>query len=120
LNVPDKKHRLVILGDSAFAEIAHEYFTHDSPYEVVAFSVEREYLKRSELRGLPLVALEDLVRVQAEDRPGVEGDAVEDRDLQRAPIQVLHTLGLGSVGGTLNSLKMFEIDNLTRRVSLMM
>lgn len=60
MNSPDNRHRLVILGDSAFAEIAHEYFTHDSPYEVVAFSVEREYLKRSELRGLPVVALEDL------------------------------------------------------------
>ena len=41
--------------------------------------------------GEELVALEYLVGVQAEDRPGVEGDAVEDRDLQRVPIQVLHT-----------------------------
>ena len=52
--------RLVIVGDSAFAEIAYEYFTHDSPYEVVAFAVERAYLKKSELFGLPVVALEEV------------------------------------------------------------
>jgi len=51
---------LVIVGDSLFAEIAHEYFTEDSDHEVVAFSVEREYLRRPELRGLPVVPFESL------------------------------------------------------------
>lgn len=51
---------LVILGDSAFAEIAYEYFTHDSEYTVVAFSVEREFLRQPELFGLPVVAFEEL------------------------------------------------------------
>lgn len=37
-----KTGKLVLIGDSAFAEVAYEYFTHDSPYEVVAFAVERE------------------------------------------------------------------------------
>ena len=41
----DKKHKLLIIGDSAFAEIAYEYFTYDSEYQVVAFSVEEAYLK---------------------------------------------------------------------------
>lgn len=53
-------NRLVIVGDSAFAEVAYEYFTHDSPYEVVAFCVEREFLTKDELFGIPVVALEDL------------------------------------------------------------
>lgn len=52
--------RLVIVGDSLFAEIAHEYFQYDSPYEVVAFSVEQEYLRRNTFRGLPVVAFESL------------------------------------------------------------
>jgi sugar O-acyltransferase (sialic acid O-acetyltransferase NeuD family) len=55
-----KERDLIIVGDSAFAEVAYEYFTHDSPYNVVAFAVEREYLARSELFGLPVLALEDL------------------------------------------------------------
>lgn len=53
---------LIIVGDGMFAEIAHEYFMHDSDYEVVAFSVEAPYLKRDELRGLPVVAFEELER----------------------------------------------------------
>jgi sugar O-acyltransferase (sialic acid O-acetyltransferase NeuD family) len=56
----EKSRKLVIIGDSAFAEIAYEYFTHDSEYEVVAFAVEREFLKRRELFGLPVVEFETL------------------------------------------------------------
>ena len=56
-----KNKKLVIVGDSAFAEVAYEYFTVDSPYEVVAFAVEREFLKKAELFGLPVVAVEDMV-----------------------------------------------------------
>jgi sugar O-acyltransferase (sialic acid O-acetyltransferase NeuD family) len=52
--------KLVIVGDSLFAEIAHEYFTEDSDHEVVAFSVEQEYLRRSDFRGLPVVPFESL------------------------------------------------------------
>jgi sugar O-acyltransferase (sialic acid O-acetyltransferase NeuD family) len=55
-----KDRDLVIVGDSAFAEIAFEYFTHDSPYRVVGFAVERAYQKREDLFGLPIVAFEDL------------------------------------------------------------
>src|SRR5690348_1281621 len=55
-----KTRKLIIGGDSAFAEIAYEYFTHDSDYEVVAFTVEREYLKREELFGRPVLAFETL------------------------------------------------------------
>jgi sugar O-acyltransferase (sialic acid O-acetyltransferase NeuD family) len=57
---PAKTRPLVIVGDSAFAEVAYEYFTHDSPYEVVAFSVESAYLKRDKLFGLPVVPFETL------------------------------------------------------------
>ncbi|HBL29150.1 MAG TPA: sugar O-acyltransferase [Acidobacteria bacterium] len=56
----EKTRKLILVGDSAFAEIAYEYFTHDSPYEVVAFAVERAYLKRSELFGVPVVPFEEL------------------------------------------------------------
>lgn len=55
-----KSKRLIIVGDSAFAEIAHEYFDADSQYEVVGFSVERAFLKKEQLRGLPVVPFEEL------------------------------------------------------------
>jgi sugar O-acyltransferase (sialic acid O-acetyltransferase NeuD family) len=56
----DKSKKLVIVGDTAFAEVAHEYVACDSAYEVKAFSVEQSYLKRHELSGLPVVPFEDL------------------------------------------------------------
>lgn len=52
--------KLIIVGDRVFAEIAHEYFTHDSDYEVVAFSVERDHLRGETFRGLPMVPFETL------------------------------------------------------------
>ncbi|MEA5124369.1 acetyltransferase [Xanthomonas floridensis] len=51
---------LVIVGAGEFAQIACEYFQHDSDYEVVAFSVERDYLLRPTLGELPVVAYEEL------------------------------------------------------------
>jgi sugar O-acyltransferase (sialic acid O-acetyltransferase NeuD family) len=58
--VQAKSQRIVILGDSAFAEVAYECFTHDSPYEVVAFAVESAFLKKTSLFGLPVLPLETL------------------------------------------------------------
>lgn len=60
--MPEKTKKLVLVGDSAFAEIAHEYFEADTEYEVVAFSVESAYLKRERLRGLPVTPFEFLAR----------------------------------------------------------
>jgi sugar O-acyltransferase (sialic acid O-acetyltransferase NeuD family) len=51
---------LVIVGDSLFAEIAHEYFEHDSPHRVVAFSVEREFQTRTRFRDLPVIPFDAL------------------------------------------------------------
>ena len=56
----DKRRQIFIIGDSAFAEVAYEYFTHDSEYRVVGFAVERAFLKKNELFGLPVVAFEDV------------------------------------------------------------
>jgi sugar O-acyltransferase (sialic acid O-acetyltransferase NeuD family) len=52
--------QIVIVGDGETAELAYEYFTHDSPHEVVAFAVEREYAKKDKLFDLPVVAFEEL------------------------------------------------------------
>lgn len=55
--------KLVIVGDGEFAEIAYEYFTYDSIYEVVAFSVEKEYMEKEELFGLPVIPFEELEEI---------------------------------------------------------
>jgi sugar O-acyltransferase (sialic acid O-acetyltransferase NeuD family) len=54
------KQKLVIVGDGETAELAYEYFTYDSDYEVVAFTAEKAYIKKDLLFGLPVVPFEDV------------------------------------------------------------
>ncbi|RAN82945.1 sugar O-acyltransferase [Bacillus sp. SRB_336] len=51
---------LVLVGAGEFAQIACEYFEHDSERDVLAFSVERDYLTQPTLAGRPVVAWETL------------------------------------------------------------
>ncbi len=52
---------IVLFGTGDIASVAHFYFTHDSPREVAAFTVDREYMKELEFCGLPVVAFEEVV-----------------------------------------------------------
>lgn len=54
----DTSKPLVIVGSGETAAIAYEYFTHDTPLEVAAFSVESAYLTQQEFYCLPVVPLE--------------------------------------------------------------
>lgn len=56
----EKTKKLIIVGAGEFGEIAYEYFTEDSPYEVVAFAVERRYRDSDICRGLPVVEFENM------------------------------------------------------------
>ncbi len=53
---------LVIFGSGDIAQLAHYYFTTDSEYEVVAFTVDRDYASESEFCGLPLVAFDEVAQ----------------------------------------------------------
>lgn len=56
---PNKKNKkVVIFGTGDVGELAHFYFTRDSPYEVVAFSADGKYIEAKEFLGLPLVPFE--------------------------------------------------------------
>ena len=53
--------KVVIFGIQDNAELAHFYLEHDSPHEVVAFCVHREYLPvGGKFRGLSVIAFEDV------------------------------------------------------------
>lgn len=52
-------HNLLIVGAGEFADIAYEYFTVDSPYTVVGFAIDREFLNETQKFGLPVVALDE-------------------------------------------------------------
>jgi sugar O-acyltransferase (sialic acid O-acetyltransferase NeuD family) len=51
---------MVIVGVGETAEIAYEYFTRDSPYEVIAFSAEEGFVTGDPVCGLPVIPLERL------------------------------------------------------------
>ena len=56
----EKDRKLLIVGDSAFAEVAYEYFQRESRYDVVAFAVEQEFLTRNMLCSTPVVPFETI------------------------------------------------------------
>lgn len=56
------KKPLVIFGSGDIAQLAHYYFRTDSNYEVVAFTVDANYIEESEFCGLPVVAFEDVTK----------------------------------------------------------
>jgi sugar O-acyltransferase (sialic acid O-acetyltransferase NeuD family) len=55
--------KVIIFGVLDTAELAHYYLENDSEHEVVAFSVNREYITEESFRGLPLVAFEDVENI---------------------------------------------------------
>lgn len=55
--------KVIIFGVLDTAELAHFYLTHDSEHEVVAFALNRDYLKETEFKGLPVVAFEEIETV---------------------------------------------------------
>lgn len=53
--------KVIIFGVKDTAELAHFYLTHDSEHEVSAFCLSKEYIESDTFRGLPVVALEEVV-----------------------------------------------------------
>lgn len=53
------KRRVVIFGAGDIAQLAHFYLTHDSAYEVSAFTVDQAYCKSDDFSGLPLISFEE-------------------------------------------------------------
>jgi sugar O-acyltransferase (sialic acid O-acetyltransferase NeuD family) len=52
--------KIVIFGGRGFASLAWFLLTHDSPHEVVGFTVDSAYLESDVLHGLPVVAFEQV------------------------------------------------------------
>lgn len=47
--------KLIIFGAKELGDVAYYYFTHDSAYEVVAFTLDEEYIADDYFHGLPVV-----------------------------------------------------------------
>ena len=53
------KKEIVIFGSSETAELAKYYFEHDSPYQVVAFTVDDGFVKENSFEGKPLLGFSE-------------------------------------------------------------
>jgi sugar O-acyltransferase (sialic acid O-acetyltransferase NeuD family) len=62
------KKPIVIFGGGDIAQLAQYYFSTDSEYEVVAFTVDAAYRTETEFCGLPVVAFEEISKMYAPDR----------------------------------------------------
>lgn len=51
---------IIIFGIGDMGRIAHFYFTHDTPYDVAAFTVDRNYIDSETFEGLPLLPFEEI------------------------------------------------------------
>ncbi len=52
--------KVVVFGVSQWAELAHFYLTHDSPHDVVAFTLDRDYLETSSYKDSPVVPFDEV------------------------------------------------------------
>lgn len=57
-----KSKKLVVYGVGETAEMIADYFMRDSDYDVVAFTVDKEYIQADSLLGLPIVPFEEVTQ----------------------------------------------------------
>ena len=51
---------IIIFGAGDIAELANYYFTHDSEYDVVAYTVDREFMPIDSALELPVVPFDEI------------------------------------------------------------
>ena len=54
--------KVVVFGDGVMAGLAHFYLGHDSPHDIVAFTVDRDRMTDDTKLGLPVVPFEDILQ----------------------------------------------------------
>jgi sugar O-acyltransferase (sialic acid O-acetyltransferase NeuD family) len=54
--------KVIVFGNGRFAELAWYVLTHDSRYEVAAFTVDAAYMRGERLRDLPVVPFEEIAK----------------------------------------------------------
>lgn len=52
--------KVIIFGLGDISQIAHLYLLEDKNYEVVAFTIDKEYFKESTFEGLPVISFEEI------------------------------------------------------------
>lgn len=58
----NKEKKIIIYGSGETAEIVADYFQQDSIYEVVAFTVDRDYLTAGEINDIPVIPFDEVLQ----------------------------------------------------------
>lgn len=53
--------KVIVFGNKDFAELAFFYLTNDSEHDVVAFTMDREYIQQSHFMDRPVVEFDELI-----------------------------------------------------------
>ena len=59
-NYNKEMRKLVIFGTGPIAELAYYYFTNDSDFEVVAFTVDASFKNSDSFNGLPVISFDEV------------------------------------------------------------
>lgn len=57
------KEKIIIFGVGQLASLAHFYFTHDTNHEVVAFTLDPDYIDDDNFEGKPLISFDNIEKV---------------------------------------------------------
>jgi len=68
IEIDGKRKKIIILGTGDIGQLAHFYFTHDSPYEVVAFTADKKFIDKKKFLGLPLIPFEKIKKSYPPDK----------------------------------------------------
>ena len=55
--------KIILLGTGEIGELAHYYFTTDTEHEVVAFALDKEYIRDSTFKDLPVVDFDNVEKI---------------------------------------------------------
>jgi|WetSurMetagenome_2_1015567.scaffolds.fasta_scaffold06767_5 sugar O-acyltransferase (sialic acid O-acetyltransferase NeuD family) len=59
--------KVILFGNNEVASLNHYYLTHDSEYQVAAFTVDKNFIKENSLLGLPVLPFEDIESICSTD-----------------------------------------------------
>lgn len=59
--------KLIIFGNSIFAEVAYFYFKNYSNYDVIFFASEKKYINEKKKFGIKVISLEELLKIKKKD-----------------------------------------------------
>jgi sugar O-acyltransferase (sialic acid O-acetyltransferase NeuD family) len=94
-----KGERIIIVGTGETAAFALEYFRHDTPHEVIAFSADAAFVTTGTYCNLPVVPLEELAGrySAAEHRAFVAAAFTQLNRVRRHLYQTVKAAGFGCV-----------------------